>query len=187
MNRRKIRKYRSARRNSGVKFAGILVIMIVAVICGYLTARFIIAPLLGYDTEVLKLDFPSKLTGLLDRGDGNQSDEAADSEAGDSDGGADRDEDAGSQSDDGGKTASADKGAEADGGYALQFGIFTTEDRAQELADDLAADGIDAKIREIDGKYKVTSPLVDTKDEAVKMLKDTDTDRVKDVFITAIE
>lgn len=193
MNRRKIRKYRSARRNSGVKFAGILVIMIVAVICGYLTARFIIAPLLGYDTEVLKLDFPSKLTGLLDRGDGNQSDEAADSEAGDSAGGADRDEDAGSnedagsQSDDGGKTSSADKGAEADGGYALQFGIFTTEDRAQELADDLAADGIDAKIREIDGKYKVTSPLVDTKDEAVKMLKDTDTDRVKDVFITAIE
>ncbi len=187
MNRRKIRKYRSARRNSGVKFAGILVIMIVAVICGYLTARFIIAPLLGYDTEVLKLDFPSKLTGFLDRGDENQSDDAADSEAGDRTGDADSDADD-SQSDDGdGKTASGDKGAEADSGYALQFGIFTTEDRAQELADDLAADGIDARIREADGKYKVTSPLVDTKDEAVKMLKDTDTDRVKDVFITAIE
>lgn len=31
------------------------------------------------------------------------------------------------------------------------------------------------------------SPLVDTKDEAVEMLKDTKTDRVKDVFITVVE
>ena len=67
MNRRRIRRYRNQRRNSGMKFLGIIGIMIIAVICGYLTARFVIAPLLGYDTEVLKLDLPSKLTAVLDR------------------------------------------------------------------------------------------------------------------------
>ncbi len=48
-------------KNSGVKFLGFIGIMIIAVICGYLTARYIAAPLLGYDTEVLKIDFPSKM------------------------------------------------------------------------------------------------------------------------------
>ena len=69
----------------------------------------------------------------------------------------------------------------------MQFGLFTTKDRAEELAADLDSDGIDTKIRKIDGKYKVISPLVDTKDEAVKQLKELQTDRVKDVFITVIE
>lgn len=63
MNRRRIRRYRNQRRNSGMKFLGIIGIMIIAVICGYLTARFVIAPLLGYDTEVLKLDPPVKIDG----------------------------------------------------------------------------------------------------------------------------
>lgn len=192
MNRRKIRKYRSSRRNSGVKFAGILGIMVVAVICGYMTARFIIAPLLGYDTEVLKLDFPSKLTSFLDRGDDGEDSADDDSRDADSEETADTgSEDGGSDdvgSDDGGgKTASGGSGSEGDSGYALQFGLFTTKDRAQDLVDDLDADGIDAKIRKVDGKYKVTSPLVDTKDEAVELLKATKTDRVKDVFITVVE
>ena len=198
MNRRKIRKYRSSRKNSGVKFIGILGIMVMAVICGYMTARFIIAPLLGYDTEVLKLDFPSKLTSFLDRGEADESDSGADSDDADSDeadsgdsdedsGGDDAEESDDENADDADKTASGEGTAESDSGYALQFGLFTTKDRAQELVDDLDADGVDAQIREIDGKYKVISPLVDTKDEAVEMLKDTKTDRVKDVFITVVE
>lgn len=187
MNRRKIRKYRSSRRNSGVKFAGILGIMVMAVICGYMTARFIIAPLLGYDTEVLKLDFPSKLTSFLDRGDTEGSDDTA--EENDGSGEDDSDDSAGDSretEDDEDKTASGDT-ASGDSGYALQFGLFTTKERAQELVDDLDDDGIDAEIRKVDDKYKVISPLADTKDEAVDMLKSTRTDRVKDVFITVIE
>ena len=64
-----------------MKFLGFAGIMIAAVICGYLTARFIIAPLLGYDTEVLKLDFPSKLTSLLDKDDSGSSAQQDDEEA----------------------------------------------------------------------------------------------------------
>ncbi|MGC2872677.1 SPOR domain-containing protein [Ihubacter sp. mB4P-1] len=180
MNRRKIRKYRSSRRNSGVKFLGILGIMIIAVICGYMTARFVIAPLLGYDTEVLKLDFPSRLTSFFDK---DNSDEAKDDEQ-DDDERQNRDDDEEKKTE---KKSSKDTASNEDGGYALQFGLFTTKDRAEELAADLDSDGIDTKIRKIDGKYKVISPLVDTKDEAVKQLKELQTDRVKDVFITVIE
>ena len=58
-----------------MKFLGFIGIMLAAVICGYLTARFIIAPILGYDTEVLKLDIPSKLTSLLEQEDGEDNGE----------------------------------------------------------------------------------------------------------------
>ena len=126
-----------------------------------------ISPLLGYDTEVLKLDFPSKLTSFLDRGETDESDSGADSD--EDSGGDDAEESDDENADDADKTASGEGTAESDSGYALQFGLFTTKDRAQELVDDLDADGVDAQIREIDGKYKVISPLVDTKDEAVEL------------------
>jgi hypothetical protein len=72
VKKRKIRRYRHSRGNSGVKFVGILGIMVAAIICGYLTARFIIAPVMGYDTEVLKLDLPSRLTALIGEKTGEQ-------------------------------------------------------------------------------------------------------------------
>lgn len=51
----------------------------------------------------------------------------------------------------------------------------------------LEDEGIDSKIKEIDGKYKVISPIVSTKDEAVEKLKNTDSSEVSDVFITVIK
>ncbi|MFQ9893444.1 MAG: SPOR domain-containing protein [Emergencia sp.] len=157
MNRRKIRRYRRARGNSGMKFVGFLGIMIAAVICGYLTARFVIAPLLGYDTQVLKLDFPSRLTAVLEEDNSKE----------------EQDE-------------SAEKDADVDG-YALQFGLFSTRERAEELVSDLADEGIVAEIREVDGEYKVVSALFETKKEALDKLKKTNSKRVSDIFITAIE
>lgn len=65
MRRRKIRRYRPGKENSVMKFTIVFGIILCAVLCGYLTARYVVGPLLGFDTEVLKLDFPSKLiTGL---------------------------------------------------------------------------------------------------------------------------
>lgn len=178
MNRRRIRRYRNQRRNSGMKFLGIIGIMIIAVICGYLTARFVIAPLLGYDTEVLKLDLPSKLTAALDKkDDAEDADQSQKSE--------DEDEDK-DESDDDGSTSSDDAGSD-EKGYALQFGLFSTKSKAEELVSRLEDEGIDSKIKEVDGKYKVISPVVSTKDEAVEKLKDTDSKEVSDVFITVIK
>ena len=168
MNRRRIRRYRNQRRNSGMKFLGIIGIMIIAVICGYLTARFVIAPLLGYDTEVLKLDLPSKLTAVLDRSGDSTDDEDT----------ADKDESKKNVSGAAGrkkrtmlkimKTMTATVLIVKTKGYALQFGLFSTEAKAEELVSKLEDEGIDSKIKEIDGKYKVISPIVSTKDEAVE-------------------
>ncbi len=155
-----------------MKFLGFAGIMIAAVICGYLTARFIIAPLLGYDTEVLKLDFPSKLTSLLDKDDSGSSAQQDDEEGQEGDA-----EETGSE------TESEQNG---ESGYALQFGLFADKDRAEKLVSRLKQDGIEAQIREIDGKYKVISDVTDTKDQAVEKLKETETDVVSDVFITVI-
>lgn len=66
MRRRRMRRYRPGKENSMMKFAVIFGIILCAVVCGYLTARFALGPLLGYDTEVLKLEFPSKLTARLE-------------------------------------------------------------------------------------------------------------------------
>lgn len=186
MNRRRIRRYRNSRRNSGMKFLGFIGIMIAAVICGYLTARFIIAPLLGYDTEVLKLDFPSKLTSLLDKDDEGEADGAA---AEDAEEPSSQDDDAQTKSGGTEEDGAAEKTAKKEddgGGYALQFGLFSDRARAEKLLSQLEADGIDAQIRETDGQYKVISPVVETKDEAVKKLKETETDAVSDVFITVM-
>lgn len=183
MNRRRIRKYRNQRKNSGMKFLGIIGIMMIAVICGYLTARFVIAPLLGYDTEVLKLDLPSKLTAALDRDNDGTDDEdtnAADESKNTSQ--AQKDDDK-----DDGKDEDSDRSEGEDKGYALQFGLFSTEAKAEELVSKLEDEGIDSKIKEIDGKYKVISPIVSTKDEAVEKLKNTDSKEVSDVFITVIK
>lgn len=162
MNRRRIRKYRTQRGNSGVKFLGITGIMIVAVICGYLTARFIIAPLLGYDTEVLKLDFPSKLVSVFRNGE---------------------DTDTGNGEEDSDKMRNNQKNRR---GYALQFGLFSTRQRAEELCENLKSEGIDAEVKKVDDQYKVVSPLVDTKDEALNTLKNTESDFADDIFITRL-
>jgi len=77
VRRRRMRRYRPGKENSVMKFLLILGIILGAVVCGYLTARFALGPLLGYDTEVLKLDFPSKLTAQLsDKGDETDDKEA---------------------------------------------------------------------------------------------------------------
>lgn len=186
MNRRRIRRYRNQRRNSGMKFLGIIGIMIIAVICGYLTARFVIAPLLGYDTEVLKLDLPSKLTAVLDRsGDSTDDEDTADKDESKKTSQAQQDEKKDNAKDD--EDGVSDSSDSDDKGYALQFGLFSTEAKAEELVSKLEDEGIDSKIKEIDGKYKVISPIVSTKDEAVEKLKNTDSKEVSDVFITVIK
>ena len=70
-------------------------------------------------------------------------------------------------------------------GYALQFGVFSSEASAGELADQLKAKGIDTEIVEDDGKYKVISPVLKTKDEALEQLDQIKDKSVEDVFIAS--
>lgn len=163
MRRRRMRRYRPGKENSMMKLGFIFGIILCAVVCGYLTARFALGPLFGYDTEVLKLDFPSKLTARLE--------EAAEKKAE-------------------GKTKEKNEGKANDKnvkGYVLQFGVFSSKSGAKTLLSQLDKDGIDAKIQEDDGSYKVISDCLDTKEEALKQLETLKDETNIDVFIDAVD
>lgn len=156
MRRRRVRKRKRAGENSRVKFAAFIAIMVLAVFLGYLTARFVIGPLLGYDAD----ESPITLTG------GAKSDEQEETETG--------------------STAGAEAEAEApEGGYALQFGVFSTKEAAEKLAGELVAKGIEADVIEDEEMFKVISPLIETKDEALSQLDGIRDKEVEDVFIAS--
>lgn len=158
MKRRKKRRYHSGKRNSGMKFFGFIGIILGAVICGYLTARFVVAPLLGYETEVLKLDFPSKMTTATE--EKQEADDKKDTESA--------------------PGAATEK-------YVLQFGIFSNRSGGEELVRTLKKKDIDAEVKESDGRYKVLSRTFDTKEEALKKLEALKDEQDIDVFITVTD
>ena len=61
LTRRRVKKRRRANSNSKMKFSVFLAIIIITILLGYLTARFIIGPLLGYDSDESPLQVVSKL------------------------------------------------------------------------------------------------------------------------------
>ena len=152
INRRRVKKRKRPNENSKMKFTVFLVIMIVAVALGYLTARFVIGPLLGYDAD----ESPIKIAN----------------------GGDSKDEEASGEEGSAGET-------EQQSGYALQFGVFTSKEAAEKLASDLKSKGIETKIIEEDSNYKVISPVVNTKDEAIDELNGIKDKEVEDVFIAS--
>ncbi|HKM28332.1 MAG TPA: SPOR domain-containing protein [Anaerovoracaceae bacterium] len=167
MNRRRIRRYKRGQKNSGMKFVAFIGIMIVAIVLGYITARFLVAPAIGYDTDMLKLET------LIQENPGTE-------DSGTEDSGT---EDPGTE--DPGTEDPADE--EVPGGYALQFGAFSTKSAAEKLAAELDKLGIETKIVEKDDQYKVMSEILKTKSDAIQKLKDIQDDKITDVFITKIE
>lgn len=153
--RRRVRKRKRPGENSRVKFAAFIVIMVLAVFLGYLTARFVIGPLLGYDAD----ESPITLTG--DAKSGEQEETEA------------------------GSTAETEEAEAPEGGYALQFGVFSTKEAAEKLAGELVAKGIEADVIEDEEMFKVISPLIETKDEALSQLDGIKDKEVEDVFIAS--
>ena len=143
-------------------FLGIIVL---AVLLGFLTARFVIGPIIGYNAD----ESPVQLNG-------------ADKVATEKDAGADAAEDSNVSKVE--KTANTED--EAEKGYALQFGAFSTKDSAQELSDALESKGIKTKIVEADNVFKVISPVLEDKEEALKALSESKEKEVEDVFITSV-
>lgn len=165
IKRRRVRKRRRSGEISKMKFAAFIVIMLLAVLLGYLTARFVIGPLLGYDAD----ESPIQLT--------NQDDKS-----GENTGGENKKQD--ETAENGGEDETADSAA-IDEGYALQFGVFSTKEAAQKLADSLTEKGIEAKVVEDSDMFKVISPVIKTKDEAIEKLDEIKDKEVEDVFIAS--
>ena len=57
--RRRVKKRKTAGQNSRMKFGVFLGIMVLAVLFGYLTARFIVGPMIGYDAD----ESPARIAG----------------------------------------------------------------------------------------------------------------------------
>ena len=156
--RRKIRKRKTKSENSRMKMGMFVGIILLAVVLGFLTARFVIGPIIGYNAD----ESPVKLEQKDDKGkktDAEQTEQKASLETG--------------------------QNQMPEEGYALQFGAFSTKDAAEKLAEALRLKGIETKIVEIDDVFKVISPMLDDKDAALKALQESKDKDVEDVFITS--
>lgn len=155
---RKIRKRKTKSENSRMKMGMFVGIILLAVVLGFLTARFVIGPIIGYNAD----ESPVKLEQKDDKGkktDAEQTEQKASLETG--------------------------QNQMPEEGYALQFGAFSTKDAAEKLAEALRLKGIETKIVEIDDVFKVISPMLDDKEAALKALQESKDKDVEDVFITS--
>lgn len=157
--RRNVRKRKHRNQNNRVKIGGFLGIIILAVFLGFLTARFVVGPLIGYDAS----ESPAKIAG----------DEKEETDV----------ENSGSET-----NAAQDAETSAElvlkDGYALQFGAFSTKEAAEELAESLKSQGIKTDIVRVEKIYKVIGPVMDTREEALDSLNKLPEMGVEDVFIT---
>lgn len=159
-NTRRVRKRRGSAEKTKMKFVSVLVIMVIAVALGYATARFIIGPILGYEADESPITISQN-----DKDEQNKEDKSKDENK-------DKSE----------TKASADA---IEDGYALQFGVFSTKEAAQKLVNSLQEKGVEAKIVKSNNQYKVISPIIKTKDEALNKLNEIKDKEVEDVFIAS--
>ena len=148
-----------------MKFASILAIMILAIALGYGTAKFVIGPVLGFDTDESSINIVQK--------DSTNNETKEETKAN-----AEKENQEETLDKDSSKKDTVE-------GYALQFGAFSTRDGAQKLVASLKEKGVEAEIIEDNKQYKVISPIIKTKDEALDKLNDIKDKDVEDVFIAS--
>ena len=178
--RRKVRKRKGAVGNSRMKFGLFFGIIALTVGLGFLTARFAIGPLIGFHAEKSPIQ---ELAERKETAEQQKQTAAAEEEAS-------AKTTAGEQTGSAGSTAekteaeSEENGGSTQAGYALQFGAFSSKAAAQSLSDALHEKGIDTKIVELDGVFKVLSPVSEGKTQALAALEKVKEKAVSEVFIT---
>lgn len=155
--RRKIRKRKSKSENSRMKMGVFVGIILLAVLLGFLTARFVIGPIIGYNAD------ESPVT--LEEDNKEQEDQETEEKQ---------------------ASVQSKQEQMPEEGYALQFGAFSTKDAAETLAEALRLKGIETKIVETGDVFKVISPLLEDKESALKALKESKDKEIEDVFITSV-
>lgn len=132
-------------------------IILLAVLLGFLTARFVIGPIIGYNAD------ESPVT--LEEDNKEQEDQETEEKQ---------------------ASVQSKQEQMPEEGYALQFGAFSTKDAAETLAEALRLKGIETKIVETGDVFKVISPLLEDKESALKALKESKDKEIEDVFITSV-
>lgn len=182
--RRKVRKRKTAVENSRMKLWLFFGIIALTVGLGFLTARFVIGPLIGYNAEESPVQKLAEQKSKDAAKTSAQQDSAKEESTADQADAA-RQADAAGQTDE--KAAEEADGKQQKEGYVLQFGAFSTKAAAQELSDALQAKGIKTRVVEIDSVFKVLSPVTEQKESALQALQEAKEKNVSEVFIAAME
>lgn len=165
MKKRIYRKRHHIRHNSrdhSKNRIGLIFISICcSVIAGFLTSNYIIGPALGLDTDIVISEFINK----------KQSVEIDNKKVVD-------------ESDEKNIVVEDQIIENSESGYAVQYGSFSSKERAQKFMNELTSEGIDASIYNKDGSYKIIGKVFDTKEEA--RVQKNNLNIGKDVFITEI-
>lgn len=158
-----------------MNFLPILVIICLSVCAGYLTAKYVVYPILGYEPAGLSLLKESDITKDAKDTEGSQvqtqspaSGTAASTQAATVQG---------STAAPATETTAATTVVPATviedqadvkqvAGYALQFGSYSSKAAAEKCINQLKESGINARVLKKDGAYKVIGQLFATKDEA---------------------
>ena len=134
---------------------------------GYLTTRFVLYPLLGFEFPSLETIWDKYRPSVSEDKNSNK----------------DKTEDSRSETKEQ-KTIVEDKKDASEEGYVIQFGSFSTKAAAKERASELKDEGIKTSIIEKDDCYKVVGEIFSTKDKAKTAMADIDYDGV---FVTELK
>ena len=159
--RRKVKKRKVKTEKTGVKLGVIAGIMVLAVLLGFLTARFVIGPVIGYNAD------ESEISLADDKGHKDETKAISENE-----------ETEGTNTEETGYMVPSE-------GYALQFGVFSTEEAAKRLCEMLKEKGIATEVIYTDEVYKVISPVTDKKEDVIAALEEIREKEVTDVFIAS--
>lgn len=162
------RRRPSARgRSERIGFNAVLLILIAAVVAGYLTTRFVLYPLLGFEFPSLETIWDKYRPSVSEDKDNNK----------------EKTEDSKSETKEQ-KTIVEDGVNTSEEGYVIQFGSFSTKEAAKERVSELKDEGIKTSVMEKDDYYKVVGEIFTTKDKAKTAMADIDYDGV---FVTELK
>lgn len=178
--RRKIRKRKSRNENSRMKITVFGGIILLAIFLGFLTARFVIGPLIGYNADESPVQLKQDEAAESPKDKDGKSAEDADTAAA-----SDTKSEEGTDSDNDAEAADATDSEMPQEGYALQFGAFSTKDAAEKLSEALRIKGIETKIIETDDVFKVISPVLEDRTAALEALEESKEKNAEEVFITS--
>lgn len=193
--RRKIRRRPSAYRGRKIQvnFAPVIVIICLSVCAGYLTAKYVVYPILGSEPAGLHIfqGNESSEKKSEEKAETEKSKSVKESTASSADTtAASEAQTAAAQTTAAQTTAAAGviedqvELAQAPQ-YAIQFGSYSTKAAADKSVAQLKQSGVKAEIVEKDGAYKVISKLFETKDKAKAALSKMDASL--GAFVTTVE
>ena len=149
--------------NERIGFNAVLLILIAAVIAGYLTTRFVLYPMLGFEFPSLETIWDKYRPSVSEDKNSTEDSKSETKEQ---------------------KTIVEDKKDTSEEGYVIQFGSFSTKAAAKERVAELKDEGIKTSVIEKDDYYKVVGEIFTTKDKAKTAMADIDYDGV---FVTELK